>query len=284
MQDFAGKVAVVTGGASGIGFALCERAAAEGMKVVLADIEEKVLAEAAAKLEAAGAATLSVRVDVSSFDDVQALADKAVAAFGSVDLAFNNAGVATYLTTPIWENTIDTWKWIIGVNLWGVIHGMRVFTPLMLEQEGGGHMVNTASSVAFVSSPAVGVYKATKHAVASISETLYHELGVRGSNVKVSVLAPEMVMTGLRQSRRNAPAGFDEGVTEKTEAEQAIEARTGQMPKMTPTEVADQVFDAIREERFYILPGWGGVVSGAEQRLADIKAGSPKLLTSLGDR
>jgi len=284
MQDFAGKVAVVTGGASGIGFALCERAAAERMKVVLADIEEKVLAEAAAKLEAAGASTLSVRVDVSSFDEVQALADKAVAAFGSVDLAFNNAGVATYLSTPIWENTIDTWEWIVRVNLFGVIHGMRVFTPLMLEQESGGHMVNTASSVAFVSSPGVGVYKATKHAVASISETLYHELGARGSNVHVSVLAPEMVATGLRQSRRNAPEGFDEGFTEKTEAEQAIEARTAQMPKMTPAQVADQVFDAIREERFYILPGWGGVVSGAEQRLADIKAGSPKLLTSLGDR
>ena len=284
MKDFAGKVAVVTGGASGIGFALCERAAAEGMKVVLADIEDQALADAAAKLEANGASTLSVRVDVSSFDDVQALADKAVAAFGSVDLAFNNAGVATYLTTPIWENTIDTWKWIIGVNLWGVIHGMRVFTPLMLEQESGGHMVNTASSVAFVSSPAVGVYKATKHAVASISETLFHELGARGSNVKVSVLAPEMVATGLRQSRRNMPSGFDEGVTDKTDAERAIEERTSQMPKMTPPEVADHVFDAIREERFYILPGWGGVVSGAEQRLADIKAGSPKLLAGLGDR
>ena len=201
-----------------------------------------------------------------------------------MDLAFNNAGVATYLSTPIWENTVDTWKWIVGVNLWGVIHGVRVFTPLMLGQEGGGHIVNTASSVAFVSSPGVGVYKATKHAVASISETLYHELGLRGSNVHVSVLAPEMVMTGLRQSRRNMPADLDEGITEKTEAEQSIEARTAQMPKMTPAQVADQVFDAIREERFYILPGWGGVVSGAEQRFNDIKAGSPKLLTSLADR
>ena len=284
MKDFAGKAAVVTGGASGIGFALCERAAAEGMKVVVADIEDQALADAAAKLEAAGAATLPVKVDVTSFDDVQALADKAVAAFGSVDLAFNNAGVATYLSTPIWENTVDTWKWIVGVNLWGVIHGVRVFTPLMLEQESGGHIVNTASSVAFVSSPGVGVYKATKHAVASISETLYHELGLRGSNVHVSVLAPEMVATGLRQSRRNMPSDLDEGITEKTETEHAIEARTAQMPKMTPAEVADQVFDAIREERFYILPGWGGVVSGAEQRFNDIKAGSPKLLTSLGDR
>ena len=284
MKDFAGKVAVVTGGASGIGFALCERAAAEGMKVVVADIEDQALADAAAKLEAAGASTLPVKVDVTSFDDVQALADKAVAAFGSVDLAFNNAGVATYLSTPIWESTIDTWKWIIGVNLWGVIHGMKVFTPIMLGQKSGGHIVNTSSSVGFVSSPGVGVYKATKHAVASISETMYHELGVRGSNVNVSVLAPEMVATGLRQSRRNMPDDLDEGITEKTEAEQAIEARTAQMPKMTPDQVADQVFDAIREERFYILPGWGGVVSGAEQRANDIKAGSPKLLTALGDR
>ena len=162
---------------------------------------------------------------------------------------------------------------------------MRVFTPLMLEQESGGHMVNTASSVAFVSSPAVGVYKATKHAVASISETLFHELGARGSNVKVSVLAPEMVATGPPAVAAQHAVRTSTRVSRTRPTPSApSRSRTSQMPKMTPAEIADQVFDAIREERFYILPGWGGVVSGAEQRLADIKAGSPKLLAGLGGR
>lgn len=282
MKEFVGKVAVVTGGASGIGFALCERAVEEGMKVVLADVEKGPLAEAERRLKSNGAEALAVRTDVSSLDDVTALANKTIKKFGSLDLVFNNAGVATYLTTPIWEHTVDTWEWLIGVNLWGVVNGLKTFVPIMLSQGTECHIVNTSSSVGFVSGPGVGIYKATKHAVASISETLFHELGACDAKVKVSVLAPEMVATGLRQARRNMPTHLDEGIKEKSKTELAFEERAKDMARMQPREIADEVFSAIREERFYILPGSGSVAKGAAQRLEDIKSGRPVLLPSLG--
>src|SRR5438132_4651738 len=188
MKEFQGKVAVVTGAASGIGRGLAERCAQEGMKVVLADIEEQALMRACQELKAAGAQVLAVQTDVSKILDMEALAQKTIATYGAVHLLFNNAGVGA--GTIIWESTLADWEWTLGVNLWGVIHGIRTFVPLMLEQDTEGHIVNTASVAGLTSGPDLGIYKVTKQGVVTLCETLYHELAHRGAKVKVSVLCP----------------------------------------------------------------------------------------------
>ncbi|MEE9284693.1 MAG: SDR family NAD(P)-dependent oxidoreductase [Dehalococcoidia bacterium] len=253
MKDLKGKVAVITGAASGIGRALAQRSAGEGMKVVLADVEEEALATAERELKAGGATALAVRTDVSRAEDVEALAQKAFDAFGGVHLLCNNAGVGS-AAAAVWEDTLADWEWVMGVNLWGVIHGIRTFVPRMLAQDTEGHIVNTASVAGLVSGPWLGVYKVTKHGVVSLSETLYHELAQRDAKVKVSVLCPGLVSTRIGDADRNRPVDLQN--------DPAIEAkRKAQWPRISrpiesgiaPDEAAGCVFDAIRDERFYIL-------------------------------
>jgi NAD(P)-dependent dehydrogenase (short-subunit alcohol dehydrogenase family) len=250
MKDLEGKVAVITGAASGIGFALAERCVREGMKAVLADVEGEALAWAEASLKAAGASVLAVRTDVSRAGDVEALARKTLDAFGAVHLLCNNAGVGT--RGLVWEGTAAEWEWVLGVNLWGVIHGIRVFVPLMLAQDTECQVVNTASVAGLISGPGLGAYKVSKHAVVSLSETLHHELAEHGGKVKVSVLCPGVVRTRIMESARNCPghlaAKTSAGSDERWEAlRQAVQVGT------RPAQIADDVFRALREGRFYIL-------------------------------
>jgi NAD(P)-dependent dehydrogenase (short-subunit alcohol dehydrogenase family) len=252
MREFKNKVAVITGAASGIGRAIADRCVQEGMKAVLADVEADALAKTEASMKASGATVLAVRTDVSKAGDIKALAQKTLDAFGGVHLLCNNAGVGT--RGSIWESTAADWEWVIGVNLWGVIHGVRVFVPIMLAQDTECHIVNTASAAGLISGPGLGVYKVTKHAVVTLSETLHHELAERGANVKVSVLCPGIVSTRIMEAARNRPRHLP--ATEQLHA--AEEGRWEAIRQlvqvgMPPGQVADAVFKAVREDRFYIL-------------------------------
>ncbi len=254
MKELAGKVAVVTGAASGIGQAMAEHFADEGMKIVLADIEQNALDEAAAALDANGATVLAVRCDVSKGADVEALAKRAVDEFGAIHVVCNNAGVVPP-AGPVWERTEADWKWVLGPNLWGVIHGVRTFVPIMMEQGTEGHVVNTASLAGLVSAPYLGIYNVTKHAVLTLSETLYRELATAGSQVKVSVLCPAWVTTRLGEAERNRPAELQNPEREKTAQEEAIDqAVRGFLDGGISTEqVARAVVEAVKEEKFYII-------------------------------
>jgi len=260
MKEFQGKVAVVTGAASGIGRGLAERCAQEGMKIVLVDVEEQALMQASQELKATGASVLAVQTDVSKAGDVEALAQKAFDTYGAVHLLFNNAGVGA--GTSIWESTLADWEWTLSVNLWGVIHGIRTFVPLMLEQQTEGHIVNTASIAGLTSGPGLGIYKVTKHGIVTLSETLYHELALRGAHIKVSVLCPGFVSTQILDSARNRPVQLQNDPTEERmgpESEALLQfMRQAVQAGMPPHQVADIVFQAIRDEKFYILthPEW----------------------------
>jgi NAD(P)-dependent dehydrogenase (short-subunit alcohol dehydrogenase family) len=255
MKEFKGKVAVVTGAASGIGRAMAERFAAEGMKVVLADIEQGTLAETEAELKAKSATVLAVPTDVSKGEDVEALAKKSIDAFGAVHVLCNNAGVAVGGVS--WERTVADWEWGLGVNLWGVIHGIRVFVPIMLRQDMEGHIVNTASMAGLVSIPMMSVYNVSKHAIVTLSEALHHELALSGAKVKVSVLCPGWVNTRLMDSDRNRPGGLlnDPAQEVANPAKEAFEQTVRQLLQtgLTSEQVADHVVRAIRDEKFYIL-------------------------------
>jgi len=252
MRDFKDKVAVVTGGASGIGLAMAQRFAREGMRVVIADIEAEALATAEREIRSTGSTVLAVRTDVSKSQDVEALAASALNAFGSVHIVCNNAGVAG-TSGPLWERSIGDWQWVMGVNLWGVIHGIRTFVPIMLKQGEDAHVVNTASVAGLISSPFGGVYHATKHAVVTISEVLYAELVLAGAPIGVSVLCPGFVKTRIKDSSRNRPAELAEGTV--SPAAQAIRERVSSMVDagISPDSVADKVLDAVRDEKLYIL-------------------------------
>ena len=245
MQTFTDRVAVVTGAASGIGWALANRLAAEGMKVVLADLDGGALATAERELVASGVRVLAVPTDVARAADVEALARRAVDTFGAVHVLCNNAGVAGR-PAPIWEQSVADWEWTLGVNLWGVIHGLRVFLPIMLAQDSEGHVVNTASMAGLVSLPNLAPYHATKHAVVTISESLHHELALRGSRLRASVLCPGFVRTRIMDAAR--PAATEEMRRWEEGYRRFIAAG------MAPEDVAARVLDAIREERFWILP------------------------------
>jgi len=252
VQDFKGRVAVITGAANGIGRAVAERCAHEGMDIVIADIEEGALVELEKDLQDAGARVLAVITDVSKSHDMDALARRTLDAFGAVHLLFNNAGVA--VEGIIWENSLEDWQWVLGVNLWGVIHGVRTFTPLMLEQHTACHMVNTASISGLYSDLGLGVYKVSKHGVVTLSETMYHELKKKKSKLKISVLCPGPVNTQIADSDRNRSNGLRNPGAESPEVEKRMhmlrkDLQAGQSPSYT----AAIIFDAIREERFYIL-------------------------------
>jgi NAD(P)-dependent dehydrogenase (short-subunit alcohol dehydrogenase family) len=251
MRDVGGKVAVVTGAASGIGQALATRFARAGMNVVLADVEPDALAAAERALAGAGATVLAVRTDVSRAEDVDALARATVARFGTVDVVCNNAGVS--LAGPVWEHTLEDWQWLLGVNLWGVVHGIRTFVPLMLAQKTEGHIVNTASVAGLTSVPGLGVYNVSKHAVVTLSETLAKDLALAGARIKVSVLCPGFVNTRILESDRNRPAALARGSERERPSEMGDVVRALIAAGMPPAEVAGHVFRAIEEERFYVL-------------------------------
>jgi len=285
MREFAGRVAVVTGAASGIGRALAERFGREGMKVVLADVEGEALSAAAKALEGDGIEALAVVTDVSSADDVSALAEKTLEAFGGVHVVCNNAGVFT--GGPSWEAPLSDYEWVLGVNVWGVIHGIRSFVPILLDQGEDGHVVNTASMAAVTSAPLSGAYFASKHAVLSLSETLHHELTSRGAKIGVSALCPEVIATRIGESGRNRPEHLarkdGDDSPERDLVEGAIQAAVQQ--GIPPSQLAERVLDAIREQRFYILSEEGDPWRGAcHQRLDDIRAGrNPSLAVPGGE-
>ena len=253
MKDFQGKVAVITGGASGLGRAMAERFARAGMSIVLADVEPNALAKAEAEMKAAGAKVIGVRTDVSKAAEVEALAQQTLAAFGGVHLVANNAGVAE--GGNVWDNTVADWEWVLGVNLWGVIHGVRVFTPIMLAQGSEGHIVNTASVAGLLSPPGMGIYSVSKHAVVALSECLHQDLAQKAAKVKCSVLCPAYVPTGIADSGRNRPAALST-TRPKSAADLALDAslkKAVQSGKLTAADVAQKVYEAVRDERFYIL-------------------------------
>jgi NAD(P)-dependent dehydrogenase (short-subunit alcohol dehydrogenase family) len=256
MKEFRDKVAVITGAASGIGRAIAERCVQEGMRVVLADIEEKALTRAEEEMKAEGANVLAVLTDVSKASDVEVLAQKTLDAFGAVHLLCNNAGVVGSFSI-IWESTLAEWEWVLGVNLWGVIHGVRTFVPIMLEQDTDCHIVNTSAMGGLTSSHGIGIYKVTKHGVTTLSETLYHELALKGSKIKVSVLCPAAVSTMIIDSDRNRPDVLKDKPVEDVHGKEYEIRRQAWFKEIRggipPQQVADCLFQAIRDERFYIL-------------------------------
>jgi NAD(P)-dependent dehydrogenase (short-subunit alcohol dehydrogenase family) len=258
MKEFNGKVAVITGAASGIGRGIAERCIGAGMKVVLADIDEANLAKTESELKSLGGSVLAVRTDVSKRSEVEWLASQALDTFGQVHLLFNNAGVGA--GGAPWEATWNDWEWVIGVNLWGVIHGVKIFTPIMLEQKTECHIVNTASTAGLVVGGFSGPYAVTKHAVVALSESLYLTLQQRTSLVKVSVLCPGLVRTNIAEAERNRPDTLrNEPVALTPELQAGLKAFKAALDaSMLPLQVADAVFEAIKDERFYVLPdtGW----------------------------
>jgi NAD(P)-dependent dehydrogenase (short-subunit alcohol dehydrogenase family) len=254
MKEFKDRVAIVTGGASGIGRAMADRFAAVGMKVVLADVEESALRKAEEDMRAQGASVLGVVTDVAKAEAIEDLARKTLAAFGGVHIVCNNAGVGGGFG-PSWTQPLQNWEWGFGVNLWGVIHGIRTFVPIMLKQETEGHIVNTASMAGLLSSPFMSVYDATKFAVVTISESLHLELAMQQAKVKVSVLCPGFVNTNIATSDRNRPTQLQPGEQQFSETEMAFASMmfAGIASGTPPAEVAEKVFAAIQNEQFYII-------------------------------
>lgn len=257
MKDFKGRVAVITGAASGFGKAFAEKAAALGMNLVLADIQADALEAAVVELRARGTSVIGLRTDVSQAAQVQALADAALAEFGAVHLLFNNAGVLA--GGLVWENSEKDWDWVLGVNVRSVIHGVRIFTPLMLaaaavDSDYEGHIINTASMAGLLNAPTLGAYNLTKQAVVSLSETLYHDLALVSGQVHCSVLCPYFVPTGISLSARHRPNDLAnaDGPTRSQAAAQAQNQKATGAAKVSAEQIAQLTFDAIRQRSFYI--------------------------------
>ncbi|UOD29143.1 SDR family oxidoreductase [Massilia violaceinigra] len=283
MKNFQDKVAVITGGASGLGREFAKRAAGLGMKLVLADVQQDALDATQAELEGEGAQVLAMICDVRKGEQVQALADATMARYGAVHLVFNNAGVGS--GGLIWENSEADWEWVLGVNLWGVIHGVRIFTKLMLEcakddPQYEGHIVNTASMAGLLNAPTMGVYNVSKHAVVSLSETLYQDLQLVEAPIGASVLCPYFVPTGISQSHRNRPEDvkMTGGPTASQKAAQAMTVKAVESGKVSAGDVAQITFDAIRDGQFYIYshPGaLGNVGERMDEIVKGINPGDP---------
>jgi NAD(P)-dependent dehydrogenase (short-subunit alcohol dehydrogenase family) len=275
VNSFKGRTAVLTGAASGFGLEVARVAAREGMNVVMADVQADALAKAQAEIEGLGAPVLAQRVDVSKAEQIEALAAATVQRFGAPHVVFNNAGIAA--GGLIWEHTVNDWEWTIGVNVMGVAHGVRVFTPLMLaaakaDPSYEGHVVNTASMAGLLNAPNMGAYNVSKHAVVSLSETLYQDLSLVTDQVTASVLCPFFVPTGIHQSHRNRPAELKDVGAKPTASQriaQAMSSKAVESGKVSAADVAAMVFDALREKRFYIYSHPKALAS-VQTRLEDV--------------
>jgi NAD(P)-dependent dehydrogenase (short-subunit alcohol dehydrogenase family) len=277
IEDFKGKTAVLTGAGSGFGLECARVGARLGMNLVLMDVQQDALDAAAAEMTAAGAQVLARRVDVSSAEQMDALATEVQQRFGAPHFVFNNAGVGS--GGLIWENSVKDWEWVLGVNLWGVIHGVRLFTPMMLAAAKAdpayqGHIVNTASMAGLLTPPNMGIYNVSKHAVVSLTETLYQDLKLVSDQVSASVLCPYFVPTGISQSHRNKPAELaDEQATQSQLIGQAMSDKAVSSGKITAAQVAEMVFNAMRADQFYIY-SHPKALGNARQRFDAIVAGT----------
>ena len=256
ISDFRNKTAVLTGAGSGFGLECARIGAKLGMHLVLADVQQDALDSAVAEMQAAGAQVLGMRADVSKADQVEALGAATLAHFGAPHFVFNNAGVGS--GGLIWENSVQDWEWVIGVNLMGVAHGLRVFTPMMLaaaEKDATfqGHIVNTASMAGLLNAPNMGIYNVSKHAVVSMSETLYQDLALVTDQISASVLCPFFVPTGISASHRNRPQAMQsERPTRSQLISQAMSDKAVSSGKVSAAEVAQKVFDAVAANQFYV--------------------------------
>lgn len=286
MQQLDGRVAVITGAASGIGLAMARRFAAAGMKLVLADIEAAALERALAPLKANGAKAIAVTTDVADAESVDRLANAAYDAFGAVHLLCNNAGVAApALAQPAWETRLTDWHWIMGVNLMGVVHGLHSFVPRMLAGGDEGHIVNTASVAGLLTGS--GPYFASKHGVTCLTESLYKDLVAAGAKLSASVLCPGLIRTRIMEAERNRPPQFG-AATELAQQSPAEQQRTAAFRAaleagFSPEQVADAVAQAVVEDRFYIVPAQPDLLERIALRMADIAAlRNPTLLPPRG--
>lgn len=272
MDEFDGKVAVITGGASGIGRAMADAFAAAGMRLVIADIEARPLESAAEELRDSGADVFAVTADVSRASDVERIGEAAIDVFGALHVACNNAGVGVGGLT--WEADLETWEWVLGVNLMGVIHGLRSFTPRIIDS-GGGHIVNTASMAGLTSPPFMGPYNASKHAVVTISESMYVELAMLQPTVGISVLCPGWVRTRINEPDRYRPEAAAAAEAAADDPAAMVGAQMKEMidgfvaEGLQPAAVADMVLDAVRTGRFYVLthPEWQSMVRDRVDRM-----------------
>ena len=273
MKNFAGRTAVITGAASGFGLEVSRLAARRGMNVVMADVQRDALDRAAAEIESLGAKVLAYRLDVAKGTEVEALGRATAERFGAPAIVFNNAGVGA--GGLIWENSLADWEWVLGVNTMGVVHGIRVFTPMMLAAAAKdaayeGHIVNTASMAGLVNMPNMGVYNVSKHAVVSMSETLYQDLRLVTDQIGASVLCPFFVTTGIHESERNRPGDLAAGKLTKSQLiGKAMGERAIGRGKVSAADVAQFVFDAIEAGRFYIYSHPKNL-AGMQARLEDI--------------
>lgn len=275
---FPGGTAVITGAASGFGLEASRIAARQGMNVVMADVQADVLETAAAEIRGLGVQVLPFRLDVAKAAEVEALGAATFERFGAPSFVFNNAGVGA--GGLIWEHTLKDWEWVVGVNLMGVAHGVRVFTPMMLaaakaDPAWRGHIVNTASMAGLLNAPNMGVYNVTKHAVVSMSETLYQDLSLVTDQVHAHVLCPYFVPTGIHKSERNRPAEMkdgDHGPTRSQLIAQAMSDKAVTSGKLTAAQVAQYVFDAMMARRFYVF-SHPKSLAGVQLRLEDVVQG-----------
>lgn len=273
ISDFRNKTAVLTGAGSGFGLECARIGAKLGMHLVLADVQQDALDRAVAEMQAAGAQVLGMRVDVSKADQVDALGAATLARFGAPHLVFNNAGVGS--GGLIWENSVQDWEWVIGVNLMGVAHGIRVFTPMMLaaaEKDAAfqGHIVNTASMAGLLNAPNMGIYNVSKHAVVSMSETLYQDLALVTDQISASVLCPFFVPTGISESHRNRPEATQAARPTRSQLiSQAMSDKAVSSGKVSAAEVAQKVFDAVSANQFYIYSHPKSIAS-VQVRMEDV--------------
>ncbi len=277
IDDFAGKTAVLTGAGSGFGLECARLAAQRGMNLVLVDVQQDALDAAAAELAATGAAVLARRVDVASAAQMEQLAEQVQERFGAPHLVFNNAGVGA--GGLVWESSVRDWEWVLGVNLMGVVHGVRLFTPMMLDAARRdpawrGHIVNTASMAGLLAPPNMGVYNVSKHAVVALSETLYHDLALVTTQVGASVLCPYFVPTGIDRSERNRPqalaqAQADPQPTRSQRINQATVSHAVAGGKVSAAEVARLVFDGVAAGRFYLF-SHPHALGAARTRMEDV--------------
>lgn len=274
MKTLAGRTAVITGAASGFGLELSRLAARQGMAIVMADVQQDALDQAAAEVAGLGAQVLPFRLDVSKAAEVEALGAATFARFGAPHLVFNNAGVGA--GGLIWEHTLKDWEWVIGVNLMGVAHGVRVFTPMMLAAAAAdpafeGHVVNTASMAGLLNAPNMGAYNVSKHAVVALSETLYQDLRLVTDQVSASVLCPFFVPTGIHTSERNRPQAMQEAAppTRSQLIGQAMASKAVTRGKVSAADVAQLVIDAVLADQFYIY-SHPKALATVQTRLEDI--------------